>query len=212
MKCIKCNKEHDSSFGSGKFCSRSCSNSRNHSEETKKAISNKLLGTGRGDITITCKFCKNKKVVEFKKRSQIFCSTSCARRYNVIKNRDLFVNAGIASAANRVIRSKNEICFFDYCSKYFKNTEHNIPLFNGWDADIIIHDIKTAILWNGPWHYKQIGKKHSLKQVQNRDKIKYKEIIKSGYSVYIIKDMGKYNPTFVKEQFEIFLSSITANS
>lgn len=37
MKCknIKCNKEHDSSFGSGKYCSRACANSRNWSNNDK---------------------------------------------------------------------------------------------------------------------------------------------------------------------------------
>ena len=39
MKCIKCNKEHDGSFGSGKYCSRACANSRVRTEETKKKIS-----------------------------------------------------------------------------------------------------------------------------------------------------------------------------
>jgi len=35
-KCIRCNKEHDGTFGSGKYCSRSCANSRTFSEESKK--------------------------------------------------------------------------------------------------------------------------------------------------------------------------------
>lgn len=50
-------------------------------------------------------------------------------------------------------------------------------MFNGWDADIIIPNIKVAVLWNGKWHYEQIKKGHSVKQVQNRDKIKLKEIV-----------------------------------
>ncbi len=44
MKCQKCGTEHDGSYGSGKFCSRSCSNSRVHSEETKRKVSKKLKG------------------------------------------------------------------------------------------------------------------------------------------------------------------------
>jgi len=39
MKCIKCSNEHDGSFGSGKYCSRACANSRVRTEETKKKIS-----------------------------------------------------------------------------------------------------------------------------------------------------------------------------
>ena len=44
MNCQKCNVEHTGSYGSGKFCSRSCSNSRIHSEETKRKVSNSLKG------------------------------------------------------------------------------------------------------------------------------------------------------------------------
>ena len=43
MKCIKCNKEHDGSFGSGKYCSKSCANSRVRTDEVKKKISDGIL-------------------------------------------------------------------------------------------------------------------------------------------------------------------------
>lgn len=42
MKCKKCGKEHDGTFGSGKFCSRSCANSRTRSKETIEKISNSV--------------------------------------------------------------------------------------------------------------------------------------------------------------------------
>jgi len=38
MKCEKCGQEHDSTFGSGRFCSRQCANSRIITEETKEKI------------------------------------------------------------------------------------------------------------------------------------------------------------------------------
>jgi hypothetical protein len=43
MKCVRCNEEHDGSFGSGKYCNRACANSRVFSEEAKikKSVSNK---------------------------------------------------------------------------------------------------------------------------------------------------------------------------
>lgn len=45
MKCLKCNNNHDGSFGSGKYCSRSCANSRGpRSEEFKRRVSDKLKG------------------------------------------------------------------------------------------------------------------------------------------------------------------------
>jgi hypothetical protein len=99
---------------------------------------------------------------------------------------------------------ENEIYFSELCEKYFTITT-NEPFFDGWDADIIIHSEKIAILWNGAWHYKQIIKKQSLQQVQSRDKIKMNIIKKYGYIPYIIKDMGKYNKKFVEQEFEIFI-------
>ena len=78
-------------------------------------------------------------------------------------------------------------------------------MFNGWDADVIIEDIKYAILWNGPWHYRKITEEHSVEQVQNRDKIKIHEIEQAGYTPYVIKDNGSYNPEFVEQQFKLLM-------
>lgn len=42
MICEKCGKEHDGSFGSGRFCCRACANSRKHTKETIQKISKGL--------------------------------------------------------------------------------------------------------------------------------------------------------------------------
>ena len=50
--CERCGKEHDGSFGSGRFCCRSCANSRSHSDETKRKIKdavNNFILTNFGD-------------------------------------------------------------------------------------------------------------------------------------------------------------------
>lgn len=39
MKCEKCENDHNGDFGSGRFCSRTCANTKNHSTETKNKIS-----------------------------------------------------------------------------------------------------------------------------------------------------------------------------
>lgn len=110
-----------------------------------------------------------------------------------------------ASLQSKVRRSINEIDFADKCKEKFQNVLTNIPMFNGWDADVILPDIKVAILWNGPWHYKKITKRHSVAQVQNRDQYKIRMIKESGYYPYVIKDMGKKNKKFVTKQFNQFL-------
>lgn len=101
-----------------------------------------------------------------------------------------------------------KLIFYNLCKNYFSQVESNEPMFNGWDADVIIHDHKIAILWNGVWHYKEIYTKCSLEQIQNRDKIKTQEIIKYGYTPYIIKDMGKENHEFVLQEFDKLIDYI----
>lgn len=100
-------------------------------------------------------------------------------------------------------RSKNEIYFAELCINYFgqENIKVNEPMFDGWDADIIIESKKVAVLWNGKWHYEKITVKHSVAQVQNRDKIKISKIEAYNYMPYVIKDMGSFDKDFVEREF-----------
>lgn len=43
MQCENCGKEHDGSYGSGRFCCKSCANTRKHSNETKEKLKNLFL-------------------------------------------------------------------------------------------------------------------------------------------------------------------------
>lgn len=169
-------------------------------EEINRKISEALK---KPKLEKICNECGSNFQVGGKKHNQKFCSRSCSM---VWRNRttDIAKQAGISSANKKVLRSKNEIMFAEMCSKHFGDVVCNQPMFNGWDADIVILSNKVAVLWNGIWHYQQIGKKQSLKQVQKRDEIKVNEIQAAGYSAYIIKDMGKFNPVFVEEEFQKF--------
>lgn len=115
---------------------------------------------------------------------------------------------GKLSAVSQSRRSKNEIHFANLCKTKFGEIKTNKPMFNGWDADIILPQQKIAILWNGVWHRKKITKQHSVKQVQNRDKIKLKEIQKCGYTPYVIEDNGGKNKSFVETEFNKLLLTL----
>jgi hypothetical protein len=213
MKCKNCNINEAvkySKYSSGEFCSKSCSASFSTSVNRKlinEKISFKLKGTGNENVKLNCPYCKSEFIVNWKYRHQISCSRSCNKR-------EFMTNSNIASemgkksvsiqSKNR--RSKNEIYFAELCKKRFNEVKFNEPMFNGWDADIVIEDLKLAVLWNGKWHYEKITEKHSVEQVQNRDKIKQQEIIKSGYEFYVIKDMGKYKKEFVENKFKEMLA------
>jgi hypothetical protein len=204
--CKKCGKEfeveeREKLFPVKKnyYCSKGCANSRDHSEETKQKIKKSVIQTystfvKKPKINI-CVSCGK----EFEHKKKIKC---CSPECLLIKLKEGGVKGGRQSVLSQNRRSKNEIAFSELCNINFKHIRFNEPIFNGWDADVILDDYKLAILWDGNWHHKKLGVKHSLPQVQNRDRIKIQEIKKFGYEPYIIKDYGKYNKEFVKNEFE----------
>lgn len=116
--------------------------------------------------------------------------------------REISSKGGRASAAKTVRRSKDEIKLFELCLDEFKNVSSNKVLVDGWDADIVLNDYKVAILWNGPWHYKQMKHaNHSLKQVQKRDEIKTSKLTDAGYEVVIFEDRY-YTPESAFEELK----------
>lgn len=179
--------------------------SKSRREEINSKISLSLKGKNLKGKYLNCIVCD---ATYYRKMSKIknsrFCSRICCIKY-LNKHTNLASIAGRSSAIKQNKRSKNEKYFAELCQKHFNDVKTNEKMFNGWDADIIIEDLKIAIMWNGSWHYKKITKKHSLKQVQQRDKIKIKEIKKCNYDSYVIKDMGKHNKKFVEREFLKFL-------
>ncbi len=101
MKCKNCGKQHDGSFGSGCFCSRSCANSRKYSEQTKIKISKSLKGKRYGnakkerhpikEIVRICPSCLKKEVLKTTIPSHIpiTCSKKCYRKYLSIRLKEV---------------------------------------------------------------------------------------------------------------------------
>lgn len=195
------------------FCSRSCANKRIHSSDTKLKISMEIKSNHSKLKKRICKICKKEYTLKSEGSTKSFCSNECANEYKLHRKKYLpketierMREGGKKSCSlSQQKRSKNEIAFCSLCEKHFKNVKHNEPIFNGWDADIIIEDLKIAILWNGNWHYQKIKKNHLLQQVQNRDQIKINEIKRAGFIPYVIEDRGKFSKEKVKKEFEKFL-------
>ena len=212
--CESCGKVMLEKFGSGRFCSKTCANRRKVTKETREKISERIAMLAGATTQVKrnnliCKYLAAPNfciicgaTLPFELRTRKTCSDSCLAVYQ--RKQGLHLSTIINN------RSKNEITFCELCENYFgkENVLHNEPLFNGWDADIIIPKYKIAILWNGPWHYRKITAKHSLEQVQTRDKLKQVEIINCGYTCYVIKDIkGKADLTKVTAEFNNFLDS-----
>lgn len=220
--CERCNKEYIKILSDKEYenflkchthfyCSRSCANSRRMSPEIKEKIS-KSISEKYLKIYI-CKICKSEYYFTKGISTKTFCSKECSEYYKSHRKQFLsketiekYRECGkrVANYFKDIKRSKNEIEFYELCKSSYADTIHNEPIFNGWDADIIIPSLRIAILWNGKWHYEKLTEKHSVEQVQNRDKIKINEIEKCGYFPYVIKDLGKYSKRKVREEFENF--------
>lgn len=223
INCDQCCKSFTKQCGqirksNNHFCSHSCSATYSNlrrimNESTKQKIStfqkqNTIVSLDAMYKTIECKICGIGFTLKGCRDQRTICSDICRRKMSSISGKI----GGRNSQANCPRRSKGEILFYDLCVKYFSDTEvlSNQQLFkdnndNYWDADIIIPKYKLAICYNGIWHYEQVRTKHSLKQVQSRDRIKSKIIFNNGYIEYIIKDLGKFDQMFVYEQFHIFI-------
>jgi len=158
-----------------------------------------------------CKSCDIEFIVKINSKKK-YCNQSCYNNSDIKKENSRKGGLKSSHVQNELRRSKNEIHFFELCKEKYVNVLNNEAIFNGWDADIIIFEYKIAVLWNGKWHYEKITEKHSVKQVENRDRIKIKEIKSCGYTPYIIKDMGRDNKDFVEKEFEKFTGYISSLS
>lgn len=140
----------------------------------------------------------NKKGISSNKKT---CSEECLKIVNTIN----CSVAGEVSANKRQLRSKKEIELFNLCKSYYINVLSNHIITDNWDADIVIPDYKTAILWNGPWHYREMGIKGvSLRQIQNRDNIKTTLFSSLGWNVITFRD-DHVTPL---EAFDILLETL----
>lgn len=209
MKTAICNnKECASEFqikrgSTGKYCSKSCAAKINNlgrirTIESKNKIRqcliqghknflyqrNSIIDSNYPHTLIIfepCMICNKEFYSRKDKKRRFTCSSLCLSKSKVL--------AGQKSASIQIKRSKQEIELYDLIKSSILNIQHNQVITEGWDADIILPNQKIAILWNGPWHYREmLGLEHSLKQVHNRDVIKRKVLRNLGWRVLIFED------------------------
>jgi len=192
--CIICNKPHLYKARNCKFCSQSCAAIHQNAQRKLNGYVNLVTESFREKMSTIVK----SRQLPYTKISQcVICSKFFSGTIKTCSSeclRDLRSRVGRKASSSRVLRSKDEIALYELCKSHYSKITHNDPIANGWDADILIHDTKTAVLWNGPWHYKEMGiSNHSLKQVQNRDALKLKEFKAIGWKVVIFEDR-QYTP------------------
>lgn len=146
--CAQCSVEFVVTHDTKRFCSKSCAatfNNLKKSTESRTKQGESLKERYRlGLRTVKekseyCKFsyCIICKEVLHNKHKKL-CSLDCRKKLSSINGRK--------SASKRIKRSKDEIKLFDLCISEFANVTHNVPIKDGWDADVILNDHKVAIL------------------------------------------------------------------
>ena len=73
MKCERCGKEHDGSFGSGRFCSKACANTRYITEEQRKKTRSSVKESHEKYFQKGCKCEKCGNIFHTKDYSRRFC-------------------------------------------------------------------------------------------------------------------------------------------
>lgn len=212
--CKRCGKVFEIDSKSERMCcSTKCSMSRERNAEVRKKISETLKARTDNKKKRICKVCGKEYYFQRGLNTKVMCSKECSLYYKMHTKdflskeaRQKLSETGRKNASKQfeLKRSLNEIYFCELCENYFNKVGNNLPIFNGWDADVLIFDKEIAVLWNGKWHYEQISKKISLECIQNRDKIKLNEIKNCGWTPYVIKDMGRHDKDFVEQEFEKF--------
>lgn len=200
--CLNCQTIFIIKSGStGKFCTKSCAATFNNKGRIRSTESkNKTkLSKLKSDIAKTTKdgFIPGARPyisIEFRNCTAcniLFVSNinrprrTCSKICRTARNREL--GKDLAKNLNR--RSQAEDRLFHLCKELDSSVVSNFVIKDGWDADIVFPNQQIAIAWNGPWHYKEMpGLKHSLKQVQNRDRIKTKLFTELGWMYIVFED------------------------
>ena len=141
MICEKCEIEIDGTYGSGRFCSRSCANNRGpRSEECKHNISNKLKGTipwNKNKVLIKnecreCPTCETQFVVKTSSK-KIYCTGKCNPNWGGYRDGSGRAKSGYYKGI--YCGSTYELAWVIY------QIDHNQP-FKRFDGAIIGKDIK----------------------------------------------------------------------
>ena len=85
MKCEHCNKDHDGSYGSGRFCCQTCARSFS-TKKNRKEINQKISETYKNKPKLNCKFCNKSFQALGLSAHEKYCMLNPNRSSNIAKN------------------------------------------------------------------------------------------------------------------------------
>lgn len=212
MICEKCGKEHDGSFGSGRFCCRSCANSKTHSEETKKkiqkALKGRILNPSINRTTRYCVECGKKLGIRNKSG---YCSNCYPR---LAKSEEVKAKQSETMKLRGYPRwhiHRNEP---SYAEKFFMNVLKNNNIEYKFDYNIKNNKNHFYILdffiekGNTKIDLEIDGKQHDIQDRKNHDNNRDLFLSNTGFIIYRIhwnNINSDYGKTKMKEKIDSFL-------
>lgn len=159
MKCENCSKEHDGTYGSGRFCSNKCA--RGFSTKAKRKdinllVSKSLKGCGNNKIEKNCPECGKKFIVNWNKRHIKTCSRKCgiSLKFKTNPNLKSILSAARIKYIEKGITNGSGIkCLYNFNNKNIKcdsKLEHNCLTY--FEKNYKVLDISRANI-EIPYHY-----------------------------------------------------------
>ena len=199
MKCKNCKIEHNGTYGSGKFCSRSCAGERNHSKETINKIKESLTKynerINRIKTTKICQICKEERLVC---KSNI--KKTCGKKECISKMKSNTQIERILSGQINKTNTKPEREFRKYLDenkikyKFQYKIERYLVDFYLPDTNLIIEVYGDYWHTNPKFYNEPKSKAQKFNAVRDKLKIKYLKL--KGYKIKIIWEDDIKNKKF----------------
>lgn len=208
MNCKKCGEQFEPAKGLLRFCSLSCRNSRQHSDETKKKTSEtvkqkieegifKMPPNRKGTSSLTLRKRVNWKCPVCDTIIELVASTAAKRKFCSGTCRNKVNNQLITGQ-----RSKAEIYLAEKLIETFPNLEilfnTRQVLSNNKELDVYFPSLNLAIEWNGIWHFI-----NARKGLAENDLKKIEECKEKGIELLIVEDRTSHKKFIVSETEKI---------
>ena len=218
--CEKCEKLVEEKYGSGRFCSRRCANSKPHTKECKKRISTSLYKYNNTTHIKECMICGKhyipKQLKNGKRSRAKTCCKECHDKLNSKVGKE--VQEILIKEGRHVGWKTRNI--ESYAEKFFKKVLENNDI--KYEFNKPIKKLDLGIQENGCYFLDFAlankidleidGKQHKLEDRKEHDRVRDERLTKNGWKVYRIewKALPKNNE-YIKEEINKFLEWYNKN-
>lgn len=204
MKCEKCGKEHDGSFGSGRFCSNFCAKSRIKTDETKEKISLSLKKIPKKNCTKCGKLLDRRNITGLCS----ICVQLNKKLSNETKNKlSQIQKQKVQNGTHQGWKTRN---IKSYAEKFFENVLSNEKI--NFEREKSVGKFFLDFVIDGWLDLEIDGKQHKYKERKESDLKRDYFLRTNGYFVYRIawneinSNEGKQ---IMKEKIDLFLEFYT---